>query len=69
MVVVWQFYWDSFTETGYRENKLGTGEGRVSQKVRRIQKIRTDCKINMRPSRAIQSEAKRSWIESVNLKY
>jgi hypothetical protein len=64
---MWQFYWDSFTETVYRENMLGTGEGRVSQKVRRIQKIRTDCKINMSPGRAIQSEAKGSWIKSVSL--
>jgi hypothetical protein len=30
-VYVWQFYWDSFTKTGGRENKLDTGEDRTSQ--------------------------------------
>lgn len=30
-VCEWQFYWDSFTETGYRENKVYTGEARTSQ--------------------------------------
>ena len=38
-----QFYWESFTETGCRENKLDTGEDRMSQRMRRSQKIRTDC--------------------------
>ena len=38
------FYRDSFTETGCRENKLDTGEDRMSQRMRRSQKIRTDCK-------------------------
>ena len=38
-----QFYWDSFTETGCRENKLDTGEDRMSQRMRRSQKIRTYC--------------------------
>jgi hypothetical protein len=33
-VCVWQFYEDSFTETGCRENKLDVGEDRTSQKFR-----------------------------------
>ena len=37
------FYWEGFIETGCRENKLDTGEGRTSQRMRRSQKIRTDC--------------------------
>ena len=28
---------------GCRENKLDTGEDRMSQRMKRIQKIRTDC--------------------------
>ena len=40
---VWQLYWDRSTETGYRENKLDTSEDRMSQRMRRSQKIRTDC--------------------------
>ena len=36
------FYSESFTGTGYRENKMGTGEDRKSQKMRRSQKIRTN---------------------------
>ena len=40
---VWQFYWDSFIEAGYREHKLDTGEDRTSQRIRRSQKIRTYC--------------------------
>jgi hypothetical protein len=38
-----QFYRDSFTETGCRENKLDTGEDRESPRMRRRQKITTDC--------------------------
>lgn len=30
-----QFYQDSFTDTGYRENKLDTDEDRTSQGMRR----------------------------------
>jgi hypothetical protein len=56
-------YWDSFTETDCRENKLDTGEGRASQE------IRTYCQSYMRPTRAILSEAERNWIESVSLEY
>ena len=37
-----QFYWDSFTMTGSRENKLDSGEDRMSQRMRRSQTIRTD---------------------------
>ena len=33
----------SFTETGCRENKLDIGEVRMSHRMRRSQKIRTDC--------------------------
>ena len=32
---LWEFYWDSFSETGDRENKLDTGEDRTSQRMRR----------------------------------
>jgi hypothetical protein len=46
--------WESFTETGCRKNKLDTGEDRMRQRMRRSQKIRTDAKVSMRPSRAIQ---------------
>ena len=42
-VCVWQFYQDSFTETGYRKNKLDTGKNRMNQRMRRSQKIRTYC--------------------------
>ena len=34
-----RFYWDRLQ----KETKLDTGEGRVSQRMRRSQKIRTDC--------------------------
>jgi hypothetical protein len=37
------FYLDSFTESGYRKNKLGTGKNRASQRIRNSQKIRTYC--------------------------
>jgi len=37
------FYWESFTETGCRENKLNTGEDSRRQRLRKSQKIRTDC--------------------------
>ena len=37
-----QFYQETFTETGCRKNKLDTGEGRRSQKMR-SQKIRMHC--------------------------
>ena len=47
-----------FTETGCGENKLDTGEDRTNQRMRRSQKIRTDCQMgHMRPGRAIESEA------------
>ena len=35
-----QFYWESFTETGCKENKLDTGKDRMSQRI--SQEIRTD---------------------------
>jgi hypothetical protein len=34
-----------FTKTGYRESKLDTSEDRPIQKMRRIQKIRTNCQL------------------------
>jgi len=43
------------TETGCREDRLDTGEGRASQRRRRSQKIRKHCQVSMKPSRAIQS--------------
>jgi hypothetical protein len=36
-------YRDSFTDSGCEENKLDTGEDRMSQNMRRSHKIRTDC--------------------------
>jgi hypothetical protein len=55
-----QFYTESCTETSWRENKLDTGEERVSERMRRSQNIRTDCQ---RPSRAIQRLRKMpDWI-------
>ena len=38
-----QSYWENFTETGYRENKLDTGEGRMSQRIKSNLKIRIYC--------------------------
>jgi len=46
-------------ETGWRENKLDTGEDRMSQRVRRSQKIRPDCQ-SLRPSRIIQERLRES---------
>ena len=34
------FNGDSFTETGYRENKIDTGKDRMSKRMRRSQKIK-----------------------------
>ena len=39
------FYRDSFTETGFRENKLDTGENRMSQRLRGNQNITADCQM------------------------
>jgi hypothetical protein len=38
-----QFYWESFTETGSRLNKLDTSEDRTSQRRRRSKKTKGDC--------------------------
>ena len=38
-----QFYQESFTEIGWGENKPDTGKDRMSQRIRRSQKIRTNC--------------------------
>ena len=42
-VCVREFYLDSFTEIGCRENKLDIGDIRMSQRMKRSQKIRRDC--------------------------
>jgi hypothetical protein len=42
-VCLWQFYQDSFAETGCRKNNLDAGEDRNSQIMGRNQKIRTHC--------------------------
>lgn len=34
----------SFARIGFRENKLDTGGDRMSQRMRRSQKVRTDCR-------------------------
>jgi hypothetical protein len=39
------FYRDSFAETGFRENKLDTGENRMSQRLRGNQNITADCQM------------------------
>ena len=54
------FFWDSFTETGYRENKVDNHEDRTSHRMRRSQKTRTDCQAEqfsekMRKARLNQS--------------
>jgi len=66
MCVYGSFYWDSFTETDCRENKLDTAEDRRSQRVRRA-RLEQTAKVSIKPGRAIQSEAERSQIESVSL--
>jgi hypothetical protein len=38
-----QFYQESVTETGWRENKLNTNEDKMSQRMLRSQKIKMDC--------------------------
>lgn len=38
-----QVCWDSFTETGYRKNKVDVGKDRTGRRMRRSQRIRTDC--------------------------
>jgi hypothetical protein len=58
-----QFYRDRLQ----RENKLGTSEDRMNQRMRRSQKVRTYAKVSMRPRRAISSKAERSQFESVSL--
>ena len=50
-----QFYWESFTESDWRGNMLGTGKDRMSRRKRRSQKIlKKIATVNLRPSRAIQ---------------
>lgn len=48
---VWKLYWDRCTETGYRENKLDTGEDTMSKR------IRTDgqCQCEARQSNSVRS--------------
>jgi hypothetical protein len=58
-VPVW-FFWESLTFPWH----YNTGKNRMSQAMRRLRHI---AKVSMRPGRAIQSEAERSWIESVSL--
>ena len=38
-----QFSPESFIETDWRENELDVGRARMSQRMRRSQKIRKDC--------------------------
>jgi hypothetical protein len=49
-----------------RENKLDTGEDRMSQRTTRSQTIRGIARVSLRSRRAIQ-ERQRSQIESVSL--
>ena len=39
-----QFDQETFTEAGCRKNELDTGEDKTSQRIRRSQRIRTDCR-------------------------
>jgi hypothetical protein len=54
-----QSYWENFTETGYRENKLDTGKDRASQRMSRSQKIRTDCQSWYEVKQSKKSEAEK----------
>lgn len=58
---------DSFTDTGCRENKLDIDQYRMSQRVRRSQMNRQIATGSMSPSIVIQSEAKRSQVESISM--
>ena len=53
-----QFYLDSFTETDCIENKLDTGEDRMSQRMRKPRRVEHTANVSLRPSREIQSEAR-----------
>ena len=57
-----QFYWDSFTETDCRENKLDTGEDNKPENDKGVRRLEHIAKLSMKPSRAIQAEAKRSQL-------
>ena len=47
-----QFYRESFTETRFKENKLDTGEDRMSERMRRNQRLeQMDTRVSLRPSR------------------
>jgi hypothetical protein len=50
-----QFSW-TVVQRQVAESKLGTGEDRMSQRIKRSQTIRTDCQqiVSLRPSRTIQ---------------
>lgn len=58
---------DSFTETCCRENKLDIDQDRMSQRVRISQMYRQIATGSMSPSTVIQSEAKRSQVESISM--
>lgn len=47
-----------YRHTLQRENKLDTGECRVSQTMTRSQGLEETAKVSLRPSRTIQSEVK-----------
>lgn len=53
-----QFYCESFTDTGCRENKLDAGEDKMSQRMRRSRRLEH----SLRPSRVIQK------LREVNIK-
>jgi hypothetical protein len=50
----------SFIETGCRENKLDRGKDRMSQRMRRSQKIRiyAKCKYKAKQSNSVKSQDK-----------
>jgi hypothetical protein len=54
-----QFYSESFTETGCRENKLDTGENRTRAREWEARRLEHITKVSMRSGRAIQSETNR----------
>ena len=61
-VYVWQFYQDTFTEIGWKENKLDTvkTEDREWEEARRLEQI---AKASVWPGRATQAEAERNQTE------
>lgn len=54
---------ESLIKNLQRDKKLDTVLNRMSQRMRRDQKIRTDCQFHMKPSIVIQFESNRGRFE------